>query len=391
MRLDSLEVAVAGGGIGGLASALALRRQGAQVTLLEQAPEIAEVGAGLQISPNGFAVLAALGLGAQAEARGVAAQAVRLRRHQDGAEVTCLDLARLAPDRRYLFLHRADLIDALAGAAREAGVRIRLLQKVTQVEDGARPALLTAQGARLEADLVVAADGLRSRLRPRLNGHAAPRFTGQVAWRALVPGPTGHPPEAWVHMGPGRHMVTYPLRGGALLNVVAVEERSAWAEEGWHHPDDPEALRAAFAGFGGEVPRLLSAVEDVHLWGLFRHPVARCWHGEAVALAGDAAHPTLPFLAQGANLALEDAWVLAQALAQEETLAEGLASYQRRRRPRAERVVAAASRNAWKYHFPPGPLRFAGHSALRLAGRVAPARMLSSFDWLYGHDVTSGA
>jgi salicylate hydroxylase len=389
MRLDGLEVTVVGGGVGGLAAALALRGRGAAVTLLEQAPEIAEVGAGLQISPNGFAVLDALGLAAEAQGRGLAAQGVSLRRHQDGREVMRMDLVRHAPGRRYLFLHRADLIDLLAAAARDSGVRIRLLQKVTGIEDGPRPVAVTAQDARFEADLVVGADGLRSGLRPLLNGAAPPRFTGQVAWRALVPGPADYPAEARVFMGPGRHLVTYPLRGGALINLVAVEERRTWTDEGWHHRDDPEALRAAFAGFGGPVPDLMGAVEEVHLWGLFRHPVARRWHGTATALIGDAAHPTLPFLAQGANLALEDAWVLGDALARSGALAEGLATYQRRRRDRAQRVIAAASRNAWKYHFRPGPLRALGHGALGLAGRLAPGAVVSSFDWLYGHDVTT--
>ncbi|WP_372892803.1 FAD-dependent monooxygenase [Rhodosalinus sp.] len=391
MRLDGFEVFVVGGGVGGLAAALALRGRGASVTLLEQSAEIAEVGAGLQISPNGVAVLDALGLGAEIAARGVAARAVSLRRHQDGAEVTRMDLGRLAPDRRYLFLHRADLIDVLAEGARAAGVRLRLLQQVTGIEEGPRPAVVTAQGVRSDADLVVGADGVRSRLRGHLNGAAPPRFTGQVAWRALVPGPADHPPEAWVHMGPGRHLVSYPLRGGALVNLVAVEERRSWAEEGWHHRDHPDNLRAAFAAFGGAVPGLLAAVEDVHLWGLFRHPVATRWHGDGVAILGDAAHPTLPFLAQGANLALEDAWVLADALAGAETREAGLAAYQARRRARAARTVAAASRNAWKYHLRPGPIRLAGHAALGLAGRFAPGALLAGFDWLYGHDVTREA
>jgi salicylate hydroxylase len=389
MRLDGLEVTVVGGGVGGLATALALRGRGAAVTLLEQAPEIAEVGAGLQISPNGFAVLDALGLGAEAQARGLAAEAVSLRRHQDGREVMRMDLLRHAQGRCYLFLHRADLIDLLAVAARDTGVRIRLLQKVARIEDGPRPSAVTAQDARFEADLVVGADGLRSGLRPLLNGPAPPQFTGQVAWRALVRGPADHPAEARVFMGPGRHLVTYPLRGGTLVNLVAVEERGTWTDEGWHHRDDPKALRAAFDGFGGPVPALLSAVEEVHLWGLFRHPVARRWHGTATALLGDAAHPTLPFLAQGANLALEDAWVLADTLARAATLGEGLTDYQHRRRDRAQRVITAASRNAWKYHFRPGALRALGHGALGLAGRLAPGAMLAGFDWLYGHDVTA--
>jgi salicylate hydroxylase len=180
--------------------------------------------------------------------------------------------------------------------------------------------------------------------------------------------------------------VSYPL-GRGLRNIVAVEERATWAEEGWHHRDDPAALRAAFEGFGGPVPEWLGAVETVHLWGLFRHPVAEAWHdGARTAILGDAAHPTLPFLAQGANMALEDAWVLAACL---EALPAGqaLARYQALRRDRVRRTVDAASANARNYHLR-GAAAAVAHSGLRVLGAVAPEAMLRRFDWLYGHDVT---
>ena len=389
MQLDALEIAVVGGGIAGLAAALALRARGADVTVLEQAPEIAEVGAGIQISPNGLCVLRALGLDDALARRAPRAAAVSLRRGEDGGEVLRLDLSRLGPDRGYHFVHRADLVELLAGAARAAGVRIRLLQRVAAVEDGPRARIVLENGAAHAADLVVGADGLHSRTRHALGAAPPARFTGQVAWRALLPNVTGQPAEVRVHMGPGRHMVSYPLRDGRTLNLVAVEERAAWAEEGWHHEDDPARLRAAFAGFGGDVPAILGALGRVHVWGLFRHPVAARWHGRSVAILGDAAHPTLPFLAQGANLALEDAWVLADALGRAEDLAAGLAEFEARRRTRAARVVAAASRNAWRYHLRPGPLRWLAHGALRAGGRLAPGAMLGGFDWLYGHDVTA--
>lgn len=389
MTLDGLNIAVIGAGIGGLAVARALCLRGADVTLLEQAPEISEVGAGLQISPNGFAVLRALGLDVPLVARSMQAQAVSLRDYQRG-EVLRLDLAGLQ-DRNYHFIHRADLIDVLAEGAREVGVKVRLMQKVSAVEGGERPCVRMANDSRFDADLVIGADGLHSVVRRALNGTLAPFFTRQVAWRAVVPNLWGRGPEAQVHMGPMRHVVSYPLRGGTLLNLVAVQERAAWTEESWSQKDDPMALRAAFGDFGPEVEAMLAAVEEVHLWGLFRHPVAQVWQRDGLALLGDAAHPTLPFMAQGASMALEDAWVLVDALSAAEGLAEGLAAYQGRRDARVRRVVEAANRNAWKYHLSFPPLRWAAHTALRAGGAFAPERMLRQFDWLYGHDVTRKA
>ncbi|WP_323783091.1 FAD-dependent monooxygenase [Thalassovita sp.] len=387
MSMIGLNVLVIGGGIGGLAVARALALRGASVTLLEQAEAITEVGAGLQISPNGFAVLDALGLGQDLVQNSVRANAVSLRDYRN-TEVLRLDLGRLQ-NRDYYFTHRADLIEILARGAREAGVRIRLLQKVDRVEPGDRPRVHTANGAVIEADLVIGADGLHSRLRPALNGDASPRFTGQVAWRAIVPNDANRPAEARIHMGPGRHVVSYPLRDGSALNLVAVQERDQWADEGWTHEDSPDALRATFADFGSEVHDMLARVETVHLWGLFRHPVARHWQGGHCALLGDAAHPTLPFLAQGACMALEDAWALADELANSENTASGLAAYQTRRAARARRVINAATGNAWKYHLRSAPVRFAAHTALKLGGALAPSAMLHQFDWIYDHDETA--
>jgi salicylate hydroxylase len=388
MSLLGLRAVVIGAGIGGLAVARALALRGAAVTLLEQAPAITEVGAGLQISPNGMAVLRALGLEGALIAAAVQARAVCLHNHH-GAPVVRLDLTRL-PDPAYHFVHRADLIDLLAAGARDAGVRIRLLQKVVSVDGGAQPVVHIANGTALTADLVVGADGLHSVIRPALNGADRPFFTGQVAWRAVVPNTEARGPEAWVHMGPGRHVVSYPLRGGAALNIVAVQERKAWAAEGWTQTDDPANLQAAFADFGPPVRAMLDRVAEARLWGLFRHPVAPVWQRDHLAILGDAAHPTLPFLAQGASMALEDAWVLADELARCDTIAAGLAAYQARREGRVARVIAAANGNAWKYHLRPAPLRLAAHAVMRLGGALAPDRMMRQFDWLYAHDVTRG-
>jgi len=389
--LKGRNIIVAGAGIGGLAVALALRARGADVTVLEQAGEISEVGAGLQISPNGVAVLRALGLEDALARVSVPSRAVVLRDYRRPGEVLRLDLARHAPDQAFYLVHRADLIDLLARAVRQAGIPLRLLQRVERVVPGPVPELKMANGAQARADLVVGADGLHSRARVALNGADRPFFTGQVAWRATVPNHLDLPPEAQIFMAPGRHLVCYPLREGRLVNIVAVQERKDWAEEGWHHRDDPDNLRAAFADFRGIPAELLRQVREVALWGLFRHPVARDWQGEGVAILGDAAHPTLPFLAQGANLALEDGWVLADCLARQDDQARALALYQALRSERAARVIAAANANAWKYHFRLSPLREMGHLALRLGGALAPARAVRQFDWIYGYDVTAAA
>ena len=386
MSLLGMKIAVIGGGIAGLAVSRALAMRGASVTVLEQAPEITEVGAGLQISPNGFAVLDALGLGNALSQTAVRADAVSLRDYRK-AEVVRLDLTRLQ-NRNYFFVHRADLIEVLAAGAREAGVKIRLLQQVEEVVPGDPPTIRMSNGTELHPDLVVGADGLHSKARVALNGADRPFFTGQVAWRCVIPNTLNLPAVARVHMGPGRHVVSYPLRRGELINIVAVQERAQWVDEGWHHEDDPANLRNVFADFGPEVQQMLSLVDKVNLWGLFRHPVARQWHGQNVAILGDAAHPTLPFLAQGACMGLEDAWALAEELSASETPAVGLSAYQRRRQTRATKVINAATRNAWKYHLGFGPLRFAAHTALKLGGALAPDKMLHQFDWLYLHDET---
>ncbi|KAA9008912.1 FAD-dependent monooxygenase [Histidinibacterium aquaticum] len=371
-----MTVAVIGGGIGGLAVAAAVARRGAGVTLFEQAPELTEIGAGIQITPNGGRVLDALGLADEAARRGIAAEAVEPMDGLTGKPVARFDLTGLEGP-PYRFFHRSDLIDMLAGAARAAGVEIRLGARIAEVApDGS----FAVDGETVRPDLTVGADGIRSVVRPVLNGADTPFFTGQVAWRAVVAAEA--PPAARIWMAPGQHVVSYPLPGGRV-NLVAVQERREWTEEGWHHAADPGDLRHAFRHFSGRVRGLLSHVDRVRVWGLFRHPVAGTWARDGLALLGDAAHPTLPFLAQGANLALEDAWCLARAW--EEDRLDG---YGADRAPRVRRAVAAAEANARNYHLR-GPARLAGLGAVKAVGLLAPRRFLARLDWLYGHDVTA--
>lgn len=352
--------------------------------MLEQAPELREFGAGLQITPNGGAVLAALGLREAATRSSIRAEAVVPMDALGGARLARFDLRGL-PGEPYRFYHRGDLLGMLAEACATAGVRVRTGLRVAGAVAGGK--VRCEDGSELIADLVVGADGVHSCLRPLLNGSDAPFFTSFVAWRALIAGMDA-PAEARIWMAPGRHVVTYPLPGGHL-NVVAVQEQSAWVQEGWHQRDEPASLQAAFADCAPVLRDILARVQSTHLWGLFRHPVAETWFGHGLAILGDAAHPTLPFQAQGANLALEDAFVLAACCNEEPALETALARYQSRRRDRAVRAIDTAAANATRYHLS-GVRRLAAHAALRAADKLAPNAYLRRLDWLFGHDVTAG-
>ncbi len=370
--IKGMKISVIGAGIAGMAAALACAQRGANVTLFEQAGALAEVGAGLQIGPNGVAVLDALGLRDIAARHAAAPSAVEMRDLTSARRIWNIPMGEAAINRwgnPYWQFHRADLLRILVDAATAAGVDIRLGQRVSD-PDG---------------DLVIAADGVRSATRQHLFGGQV-HFANQVAWRGIVKldDPAQFPTQIW--MGSGRHMVTYPLRGGHEVNFVAVEERERWVEEGWNIPGDPEALRDAFKGAAQPVQDLLSKVDDTFLWGLFAHPPLDSWSSGNTVLIGDAAHPMTPFMAQGAVMGLEDAWVLAECVTANGL--SGLTEFERLRKPRATRVQQVASRNAAIYHMP-GLSRYGLHAGMWGSAKILPKLPLRMFDWLYGHDVTT--
>jgi len=373
MSANGLNVAVVGGGVGGLSAALCFARRGAQVRVYERAPELAEVGAGIQVSANGMRVLHALGLREPARSFGFASKGLTLNA-SNGRRIAILPNG---PKRESRLFHRVDMITLLADACEAAGVDLHLGQDIGPQN---RP----------DADLVIAADGVKSAFRPWVTGdERVAAFTGQVAWRALVPTPEPIP-EGGVnlYMGPGKHVVVYPLRNGTLLNIVAVEETDTWNDEGWFHSASPTDMQACFQGFGGAVERLLPHVKDVFRWGLFGHKVPRSWTHENVALLGDSAHAMLPFLAQGAVMALEDSWVLADCV-DAAGVADGLVRYEALRRDRVDRVMKEAAANAGRFHIRNPLAARAAQFGLSLGGRLAPGVFYNRYNWLYDHDVTA--
>jgi salicylate hydroxylase len=264
----------------------------------------------------------------------------------------------------YLHLHRADLHAVLAdAAAAHPAVELRLGARCDAVSSDSvsARAVLAGSGERLQAELLVGADGIHSVVREALLGSARPRFTGNVAWRALIPvadlSGVQPPPVAGIWMGAGAHVVMYYLRRGELVNVVAVVEQAGWEVESWSERGDPEELRAAFAGWNATVTSTLAAVhpEACYRWALLDRAPLPLWSGGRMVLLGDACHPTLPFLAQGAAMAIEDAAALARCLGVDATTAAALRRYESLRKPRTSKVQKISRLNARLFHVR-GPL-----------------------------------
>jgi salicylate hydroxylase len=382
---------VVGAGIGGLTAALALARPGWEVLVLEQAEQLGEVGAGIQLSPNATRVLYALGLREQLEAVAFLPQAIEAR-SSGGRLVMREPLGAHATSRYgfpYLHLHRADLHAVLAEAATaDPRIEIRLGARCTGVSSDSISGCVELAGSEenLKADLLVGADGIHSVVREALLGSARPRFTGNVAWRALIPvtelSGVQPPPVAGIWMGAGAHVVIYYLRRGELVNVVAVVEQAGWEVESWSERGNPEELRDTFAGWNATVTSILAAVhpEACYRWALLDRAPLPSWSGGRIVLLGDACHPTLPFLAQGAAMAIEDAASLARCLSTGSSPADALRRYEALRKPRTSKIQRVSRLNARIFHM-------RGHSAA-VRNRLLPVvtRRTGFADELYAYD-----
>jgi salicylate hydroxylase len=374
----NIRVAIIGAGLGGLAAAGALRQHGIEVIVYERAPQLGEVGAGIQLGPNAVKVLRALGL--ERALRPLTAEPVNyVSLAWDDARIRYREPMKgpyaVQYGAPYLMAHRADLHRLLCELV--PAETVRLGSQCTGVSSAGGGAVATfADGSQIEADVIVGADGINSTVREGLFGVQPVRFTQQMAWRCIVPiesVPTrvGIGRDEYVGwIGPTGHVICYPIRGGALYNIFAGHVTDEWVDESWAVPSSIDELLAGYRGWNPALLEMLAQVSDCYKWGIRdRDPLPR-WTAGAVTLLGDAAHPMMPTLAQGAAISLEDGFALARHLAQHrDDPARGLAAYEAERRPRASRVVLQAREQFQN-------------------NRKNPAPPPLPRDWIFAHDAT---
>ncbi len=395
-----MKVLIVGGGIGGLTAALCCAHFGHEVTVFEKSPILSDIGAGIQISPNAMKVFRALGIETQVTQNAFRPEAIEARMGVSGRNIFSIPLADHAQDKwnaPYLHIHRADLIAALktALAERQPNAIETNAEALGYSQSAAQAKLHLRGGHQIEGDVIIGADGIKSAIRQEMQGDDSPIFTGNVAWRAVVDiaalGDMAPNPTACVWMGAGRHCVTYRLRRGTLVNFVGVVERADWQEESWAQLGAKSDALSDFKGWHPTIAAILEAVNDTALyrWALFdRQPLSR-WTDGRVVLLGDAAHAMLPFLAQGAAMAIEDAWSIAANLsASEREIAQSLSAYQNIRLGRTSKVQAASRRNMKTFHQSARMGQLANYGPMWLAGRLTPQIVHGRMNWLYGYDVT---
>ncbi|HEV8678181.1 MAG TPA: FAD-dependent monooxygenase [Stellaceae bacterium] len=384
-----LKIAVIGGGIGGLSAAVALRQAGFAVDVYEQAPELTEIGGGINMGPNAVRVLQKLGLGPGLDRVGIRPIGTHQRRWQDGRT---LQKAALNPRCEQLYgaphmtIHRADLLAVIAAGF--PAERVHLGHRLVGLADrGAATEAWFDNGRRITADVLVGADGIHSAVRAALFGAEEPRFAGCVAYRGLVPVERiadlglelGN--QSWV--GPGGHFVHYFVSRGRLLNFVGWTEHDTWNREDWTDRATIERALAAFEGWHPQIRRIIAAADTCFIWALFdRDPLPR-WSQGRTTLLGDSCHPMYPFMGQGAAQAIEDGAALAAALAAgSDDPAAALLRYERLRLPRVTRLQEMSRANKIRFHMPDGPAQRARDAEWARVGDRAP----DALRWLYAHD-----
>jgi salicylate hydroxylase len=359
--MRALRIAIVGAGISGLVAARALQLRGFRVRVFEQSPELREVGAGLTVTPNATHALNSIGLGPELERFGMRPDRGGVKHWRTGETLVEIHRGNTMREKygaAYYQVHRADLQEALAAAVLRDDPNAIVLDRkfVALVERGSGVELRFERGHAEVADVVVGADGLRSAVRTALFGPESPRFTGYIAWRGLVPtarlNRDSVNPTSCISLGPRRTFTRYLVRGGALLNYVALAERTDWQVEGWSVRADVSEVLAEFEGWYADLRAMIAATPQhvCYKWALFdREPLAT-WRKGAVTLLGDAAHPMLPFLGQGAAMGIEDAVVLARAFEAAESLPHALERYEAARLPRTTDVMLKSRETARAYH-----------------------------------------
>jgi salicylate hydroxylase len=384
-----MKIAIIGGGIGGLSAALHLLRAGFDVQVYEQGPRITEIGAGIQISPNASRLLIRLGLKPALDAAGVFPQAVHQRRWDDGSTLQRAPLGKLVEETfgaPYYHFHRADLANLLAAAL--PAERVHVGHKLIDLEQkGERVIARFENGVTVDADMLVGADGIHSKVRHIVFGPEKARFTGCVAWRGLVPA------EKVAHlgievasnnwMGPDGHVVHYWVGAGRFMNVVCVTEHGGWESESWTEKGNVADAAARYADWHPLVRGLIASFPETYIWALHDRLPLPHWSEGRITLLGDACHPMLPFMAQGAAQSIEDGAALASLLkATPDDTPGALQRYEAIRKPRATRLQQASANNRTRFHLQDGPDQQARDEAMATSGD----RSIANIGWLYLHD-----
>jgi salicylate hydroxylase len=346
-------IAIVGGGIGGLFAANALLAQGLQVSVYEQAPALGEVGAGVFLTPNSVRQLERAGLGPAVEKWGArVGPGSRYFRH-DGSPIAPVQVTDSSGWNATFGMHRADLVELLADALPDNVVHTgHRCTGFEQRDDVAR--VTFSNGTVAEADVIVAADGIHSELRPYVFPPSNPVFSGSVAYRGVLPLERipDWPTDAWLMwLGKAKHFLTFPVRAGQLINYVGFVPADEQMKESWSSPGDPDVLRREFAGWDPRIETLLKQVQMTFRWALYDREPLPTWTRGRLSLLGDAAHPMLPHLGQGANQSIEDGMALATILARADrtTVPAALAAYERLRRERVAQVQRGARENGMRY------------------------------------------
>ncbi len=349
--MKTCRIAIVGGGLAGLAAANALRTHGIEAEVFEAAAELGEIGASVNCSPQAVKALHAVGVGPQVDAIGHKSPGPYTRNMITGEFLEYTNRFELAEryGMPYYCFHRADLIDALAEPLDRGHIHLGHRLKSVDVHED-RVSLHFTNGATVDADYVIGADGVKSVLRQSLYGDDNPTFTGQMVWRALlkaedVPAevvePHGH--TQWV--GPGRHIIAYFIRQGRLLNIVSQVDTDVWEEEGWAIKGDPELMRASFPNAEPRLAKLLDCVKECSKWGLFTRPITNNWGHGRIQLIGDAAHAMVPSAGQGACMAFEDSYILGRWMAACADPQEAFPDFRRIRIPRVHGVQRLSNAN----------------------------------------------
>jgi len=386
-------VVIVGGGIGGLASANALRQRGHEVSIFEQAPQLGEVGAGIQMTPNAVKVMRGLGLENELKSVAFLPQAIVGLDGKSGKQIfrTPLDGCDELYGAKYMHVHRADLHNILKAPLPDGLFRLGTRCVDAGTVNGTAFAKF-ADGTEAEADVVVGADGIHSVVRDKLFGAEKPRFTHNMCWRMVVP--LGAPdfelvlPASTMWLGPNGHIVTYYVKGGKGVNVVACHETDSWTAESWNTETTKEEVIEAYRDWHPRIHRLLEKADHVFKWGLFDRDPMAAWSKGNVTILGDAAHPMLPYLSQGAAMAIEDGYVLGGTLTAEATVADGLRRYEELRKPRTSEVQLRAREQGKTNHLISPIARLKRDIGFYIKGLIDPQKTGLKAGWVYEYDAT---